>query len=483
MQNAKFDKSWLLFLAAAAVFLAIKIPAADYAVSDENTYYKMGQLVASGQVPYRDFFFAHPPLQVYLYAVVFKLFGFNFLLLKMISAVAVVAAAAFVFAAMKDKLNAKIAAAAAALFLFSYGTLLFSNFPTGTEIATAFAAAGFYFFMRKNFTTSGVLLGFASVTALLSVIIMPLLLFIAVFIQKDRKSAIKLLAGFAAVFAIINGLFLIVAKGEYLKQVLIYHLNKPAVSADKAAVFFRIMKTNAFLFIAAAIALVSRNRTKAFLVMSAVVAAAYIAAFPLLKTAFNYYLLYAFPFLAVVAGYGILSLHEFLTEKAKLRKEAAFVAVALLLLLSGFAAVRGFVSYDFQDFPQAKDVSEYVKANSQPAQTIFGDDSTVPLVSLLSGREIALDYIDNNALRYSSGVTDLGQTLQLLQGGVNKGELKFVILRRIKAAKGTFDFGIATQRQFMGFVNESCGLAKEFPLEWRGLIQTYEVYDCLKTRD
>ncbi|MBI2143300.1 hypothetical protein HYU20_03080, partial [Candidatus Woesearchaeota archaeon] len=48
--ETKFDKSWLLFIAAAAVFLAIKAAAADYSVSDENTYYKMGQLVASGQV-------------------------------------------------------------------------------------------------------------------------------------------------------------------------------------------------------------------------------------------------------------------------------------------------------------------------------------------------------------------------------------------------------------------------------------------------
>ncbi|MBI2141780.1 hypothetical protein HYU16_05160 [Candidatus Woesearchaeota archaeon] len=483
MEKIKFDKSWLLFLAAAAVFLAIKLSAADYAVSDENTYYKMGQLVGEGRLPYRDFFFAHPPLQVYLYAAVFRLFGFSFLLLKMISAAAVVAAAAFIFAAVKDRLNAKIAAAATVLFLFSYGTLLFSNFPTGTEIATAFSVAGFYFFMRKKFATSGILLGFAAVTALLSAIILPLLLFFAAFILRDKKSAARLLIGFSAVFVAITGLFLLIAKGEYLKQVLIYHLNKPAASTDKAAVFFRILKTNALLFIAAAAAFASKNKAKALVVLSAAVAAAYIAAFPLLKTAFNYYLLYAFPFLAVVAGYGILQLWEFLTEKAKLRGEAAFIAVALLILLGSFATVRGFASYDSQDFPQAEEVAAYVRENSLSQQTIFGDDSTVPLLSLLSGREIALNYVDNNALRYSSGITDLGQTLQLLQGGINKGEVKFIILRRIKAAKGAFDFGIATQQQFTGFVNESCRLAKEFPLEWRGLIKTYEVYDCLKTRD
>ncbi|MEK6837702.1 MAG: glycosyltransferase family 39 protein, partial [Nanoarchaeota archaeon] len=421
-------------------------------VSDENTYYKMGQLVASGQFPYRDFFFAHPPLQIYLYAIVFKLFGFNFLLMKIISAIAVVIIAAFVFAITKDKLNPKIAAAATTLFLFSYGTLLFSNFPTGTEIATAFAAAGFYFFLRKNFFGSGILLGFASVTALLSVIILPLLLFFAAFIFKDKKSAIKLLTGFAIVFVVINGLFLIVAKGEYLKQALIYHLKKPGISSVKADIFFRIVKTNALLFIAAAVAVVSRNRTKLNVLMPAIIAAGYVAMFPLLKTAFNYYLLYAFPFLAVVAGYGILSLQEFLTEKAKLREKAAAIGVALLVLLSSFAAASSFISYDLQDFPQAEEIAAYVKENTLPTQTIFGDDSIAPLISLLSGREIALNHADNNALRYSSGLTDLGQTLQLLQNKVNEGELKFVILRRMKAGKGAFDFGIATQQQFTDFV-------------------------------
>ena len=113
MTTKSIDKSWLLFAAAAMLFLAIKINAADYSISDENTYYKMGQLVSEGQVPYKDFFFAHWPLQVYLYAAVFKLFGFNLLVLKMISAIAMVVTAAFVFAIAKEKVNSKAAAGAA----------------------------------------------------------------------------------------------------------------------------------------------------------------------------------------------------------------------------------------------------------------------------------------------------------------------------------------------------------------------------------
>lgn len=482
MQNVKFDKSWLLFIAAAAVFLAIKIPAADYSVSDENTYYKMGQLVANGEVPYRDFFFAHTPLQIYLYAVVFKLFGFSLLLLKLLSAAAVIITAAFVFAIVKGKLNSITAMAAAALFMFSYGTLLFSNFPTGVEIAIAFATASFYFFTRKKSFTSGLLAGLAAATAQLSIVAFALMAAAALLLLKDKKEAYRLLLGFAASAGAIGITFLAVAKGEFIRQAIIYHLNKPSESADKAAIFLRIIKTNWLLFAAAAAAVISKYRTKISALLPLAIGAAYIAAFPLMKSSFNYYALYAFPFLAIAGGYGLSFLHGLLTERLKLRQEMAVAAIAAVVLLGGFSAVQQFNSYDFQDFPIANDVAAYVKENSGEGQTIFGDDSTAPLISLLSGREIALNYVDNNAMRYKSGTTNLEATLQQLRDGVSKKELKFVLLRRMEARKGAYlDFGIGTEDGFMGFVKDNCELAKEFRYSWRGLPQVYDVYDCLKT--
>lgn len=482
MEKIKFDKSWLFFAAAAAIFLIIKITAADYSVSDENTYYKIGQLVASGQVPYRDFFFAHPPLQIYLYAIAFKLFGFNLLLLKLLSAVAVIATAAFAFAIVKQRSSFQIAAATTILLLFSYGAMLFSNFPTGAEFATAFITAALYLFIQKRSLASGVLVGLAAATSLLSVIMLPVLAAAAALLLKDKKALMRLLIGFAAVFVAVNGLFLLVAKGEFVEQAYLYHLKKPAEDADKAAIFLRVVKTNLLLFAAAAVAIISKNRSKVAVLLPLFIAAAYIAAFPAIKTSFNYYLLYAFPFLAIAGGYGLLWLQGLLTERAKLRQSIAVAAVAAMVVLSGFAAARQFSSYDFQDFAQAEEIAAYARSNSLPGQTIFGDDSTVPLLSLLSGREITLNFVDNNALRYASGATDLGETLRLLDNKIRESELKFIIIRKILIDKtASVDFGIATLDEFKGFVKRNCKLAKEFPLEWRGLVQTYEAYDCLKT--
>jgi hypothetical protein len=470
----KVGISWIVFGFIALVFLFVKISASDYSVSDENIYYKMGELVANGSFPYTDFFFAHPPLQIYLYATVFTVFGFNFLILKMLSALAMVVAAGFVFGFVKEKINANVALGSVVIFLFSYGTLLFSNFPTGTEFATALIAGSFYFFVKKKFALSGILIGLGAVTAQLSLIALPVMVGAAFFLMNDRKGAVKLFAWFLGVFSVISGLFLLIARGEYINQVIIYHLQKPAMDVDKASIFLRILKTNAPIFAIALIGIISNYKKKA-LVVPVVIALGFLLAFPLLKTAFNYYLLYAFPFLAIIGAYGLVWIYKLFNEKIKFTKEMSVGVIVVVLLASGFFSLTQFNNYELQDFKLADEVSQYIEDNSNPDQTIFGDDSTVPLLSLLSGREIALNYIDNNNLRYTSGVTNIDDTISLLADS----NLKFLITRSVDVGgRGTLDFSIAALPEFYAFVFGSCELAEEFKSDWQGLEETYSVYDC-----
>lgn len=472
MKKIKFDKSWLLFMAAAAVFLAIKIHAAHYAISDENTYYKMGQLVAQGQVPYRDFFFAHLPLQIYLYAAIFKIFGFSIIMLKMASATATIGTAAFVFAITKEKLNATTAGAASILFLFSYGTLLFSQFPTGAELAAPFVTAAFYFYLRKKFLAAGALAGIGTATYQLSALAFAALIAMAMLALRDRKAAVRLMIGFLAIIGSAAAVFLILAKGELIRQTVFYHFQKPAEGAGKAAIFLRIAKTNALLLILAAAGLLSKSRAKITVAGSAAIAAGYILAFPLIKTAFNYYMIFALPFLAIVSAYGINLAFSFLTERIRLTKAMSLFILSAIILASSFYATNEFASYKMQDFGEAEAMAEYVKEGSTPEQELFGDDSTVPLISILSEREIALNHIDNNAMRYRSGQANLEKALQRLDELIKKGKLKFIILRRIKTDKGTYDFGIGTEKKFIDFLSEKCIEAARFG--------QHAAYNCLK---
>ena len=65
------------------VFCLIQVPLFfSTLTADENVYFMMGKVVSEGKVPYQDFFCGHPPLQLYLYAGLIKLFGLHIWILK-----------------------------------------------------------------------------------------------------------------------------------------------------------------------------------------------------------------------------------------------------------------------------------------------------------------------------------------------------------------------------------------------------------------
>ena len=59
----------------------------------------------------------------------------------------------------------------------------------------------------------------------------------------------------------------------------------------------------------------------------------------------------------------------------------------------------------------APQMAQYVKTNSLPDQTIFGDSTTAPLVALLSDRKISADFADTNSMRFRSKTTTVEQCL------------------------------------------------------------------------
>ena len=60
------DKTWFIFSLIILIFVLIEIKALlFYKPGDENVYLHMGKLLSEGVLPYKDFFYAHPPLQLF----------------------------------------------------------------------------------------------------------------------------------------------------------------------------------------------------------------------------------------------------------------------------------------------------------------------------------------------------------------------------------------------------------------------------------
>ncbi len=460
--------SWIVFAAAAVLFLAIKMGAVGYSASDENTYYKMGELVARGETPYVDFFFAHPPLQVYMYAGVFKFFGFNLGILKFLSAAAAVIAAFFVFLVLNEKSDFA-AIFGTLLFFFTHATLLFTGFPTGTEFAMMFSAAGFYFFYKRIGLASGILFGLGALSGLLALV--PAVICCVWLLPRSFEEFKRFIAGFASVFGVVSLAFIIVSKGGYIAQVFAYNLLKPSGVLDTGAVISRLLYNNWLLLAAAATAVFAGWKPRFSVLVPASIVAAYAAAFVSMNAIFDYYSLAAVPFLAILAGEGLVGVVEF----SRLRKASAYGIILAVIAAVGFFNYAGFSGNEAYDFSNAREVANFVRDNSAANETIFGEDATTPLVSLLSGREIALNFVDSNDLRFRTGLEDADDFV----GKLRNSSMRFFLVRKLDFGNNVkMNYGVATMKQFDNFLKEDCEVSRKFETPWKEKVKEYYVYDC-----
>ena len=132
----------LIFVAIASTGLLTPQP------GDENTYYYMGKLITEGKVPYKDFFFAHPPLQIYLIAFIYRIFGFNIIALKLIPLISTLISAFFIFRITKEKFGNYAAIISSLLFftITNFGVWAAGGFQLGISglVTTLLAGVPFY---------------------------------------------------------------------------------------------------------------------------------------------------------------------------------------------------------------------------------------------------------------------------------------------------------------------------------------------------
>ena len=461
-------KSWIFFFIVIIIYAILKLGSVNYSYSDENAYFYMGKLVSEGLIPYKDFFFSHPPLQIVLFAIMYKIAGFNFFLLKFSSTIAIIISAFFLFKLVKKIFDGIAPLISIILFLFSYDSLRFSSYPLGVDLATMFIVIGFYYLLaEKKIFLSGIFFGFAGITGIYSLI--PALVIIIFLLIKGRKIFLKFLLGFSLIFAAINIIFLTISYNEFVTQAFKYHLMKPNDKENKIEIFLRIIEINFLLFLAAFSYFFFKDK-KIQLVW--IVSLAYILFLFLLKKIFSYYFMLAFPLLAVLGGFGIASIYN----RGRINKNILLIFLAALLILTSAWGVNRYIKYDFQDFDNAEEIADYIKSNSAKEDTIFGDDSITPLIALLSDRRIALNFADSNSLRFRSGVTDINKVISELK----KNNNKFVIDYKLKVENLIGRNGPSYMNEFSNYLDKECKIVKSFSQRLNQYERIVDVYDCLR---
>jgi hypothetical protein len=224
-------------------FVLLKLYSLNFVNGDEHMYFYMSLLVAKGKWPYRDFFFSHPPLQLYIAGALYKLFGYSLALSKAIPSLAALVSGVYVFLIGKRLVGRLEGVLGTALFLFTFDVLRGSSHFTGANCALAFGLVAAYQTLAGRSILAGVLFALGT---FIGVYMAPLALMLAVLLAfRSWKESLRLFASYATTCMIICVLFASMAGAHaFWYQIFAYNLNKIAFHYSWFAKFRNVAYLN-----------------------------------------------------------------------------------------------------------------------------------------------------------------------------------------------------------------------------------------------
>ncbi len=423
---------------------------------DEHVYFYMAKLVNEGQLPYRDFFYAHPPLHLlFLFAIV-KIFGINFIILKSSALISIIGSAFFLYLALMEFFETKlgeeksawISGLAVMLYLFSFEILFKATFSIGINFSLMLLLASFYSLQKKLYSTAGIIAGLAGLSGfytLPAILAILLFLFFKKLQEKNLKDFFKYSVSFFAVFG-LSIIFLALVFGQgFIDPVIKYHILKPEIQNDSYQAIENAVKENWMLFAGILLSIFARSKSRLQIFYFIIIA--HFIFLALINVVEEFYFAPAFPFMAAIGSYSIINL----IQKIK----NAYIKYFIVAMLSFFflwntTADAVFLNkVGFRSFEHLDDIV-HIASTTSPESKIFGDDSIITLVGLMANKDIALNFVDSNEKRFTSGLTNFYEFTNHL----DDEDISLIILRK--------DRGLYQILEFRDYVMQRCMLIKEY---------------------
>lgn len=450
-------KQWAGFLIIAVIFVLIEAKGlTQTGPGDENVYFYMAKAVSEGQMPYRDFFYAHPPLHIFLLSVLIKIFGVNFFTLKSAGLLFIVAAAFFLYKLSleltQNKINDKnsdiISLLSVVLFLSSFTTLFTATFSIGIELSVMLMMISFYFVFIKKYFVGGIFAGLAGLTRFYAIV--PLFaLFIFIFVKNIQEKKLKyfliLSSGFLMIFGVAMILLTALYGHNFTDSVIKYHFLKPKLPGQKLTIFENAIKENWVIFTAFLLVLFAQNKKKLQLFL--LVISFYFLFLLALNFAAEFYSIIIFPFMALVGSYSLVNIIT--RMKIKYLRYALVTMLILVFLWNTAADVTFLEKIGFLPFSSLNPMILKVSATG-PDSKIFGDASITPLIALKTNRSLALNYIDTNEMTFTSGLTNF----YFFADKLDEINLSYIIFRKSS--------GLHQITQFRQYAQSRCKLEETY---------------------
>ncbi|OGN19846.1 MAG: hypothetical protein A3F25_02415 [Candidatus Yanofskybacteria bacterium RIFCSPHIGHO2_12_FULL_45_19b] len=433
------------------LFLTLKIVQLSFRFGDGNAYLYMADRLLSGQLPYRDYFLADPPLFILFLAVWRLLIGTHWLWFGLLPAILEAGSAWLIYWLLK-RWNNPLAWLAPASYLFSFTILSTSDYLTGVQLVVFGVLLATFLLEKEQPLLSGIVIALALLVKLYAVCA---LLGLAIYLIREKQwhNLRRWLIGMASTGLLIMGPFLFLGAKTIFKDIVVHQLNRPAGNGRLPAWSFFWLKEWWLLIIGASGLLIKR---KSIIIWSF---GATLIFFMVFRDLYYLYLNNIFVYLVM----GALILVGMAWSRGGTYKNLAITISVLTLALN----LSALIDYQKNLLPQgrffsATAVAEYVV--TLPARPLYGSHEVAPLIALLSGRYLLSGYIDTNTQVFASGAQDLERVSQAVaQTGV-------YMLSRITDhpeleiaptgyegyfSKTVFDRDCQLIKAFPNFVNES----------------------------
>ena len=212
-------------------FIMLKLQTMAPTATDENIYFYQAYVTSQGVLPYRDFFFAHPPLHLGIPALLFSIFGFSIGLAKAIAPLLALGTGLCLWWMLRERERQFMAVSALFLFLFAAATLKASSNLTGVNTTLFFFTVGMFALKASRMWLAGALLAMSlSAGFYMAAAVMAVLAWEGVATGKLRS---RLNKSFLAVFGVIQGGCFLIGGENFLTSVYLYHFKKPLADTGK----------------------------------------------------------------------------------------------------------------------------------------------------------------------------------------------------------------------------------------------------------
>jgi len=353
--------------------------------SDENFYFNVGKIVSEDKIPYKDFFFAHPPLQIYLYALIFKIFGVSLFISKLFPLI-VSSLCVFLIFKILDKLyNSKTGFLASLIFLAMPGFIAFSSMGYGMWESIFFILLSTYFIVKNNPNMAALSLVIGVFLRYLTILYLP---FLILFMYVKKLKFKKFLTTFFMSLIVIGVLMIFVFSWNFIDQTIIFQISSKVTTKTSEKLLWQYLGMGFFTFflglISAYVAFEKKDRL--LLLFSVYPLIVDLVIFLGLKYIAYHYFLISLPFISMATA----------TSVTKGKDKPLYFIITIVLILS---LSSNFQTIDFYLNPiNAKRfyyMTELIANNTSKEDSIFGEPVLTNYVSFIADRRMSSNYYDS----------------------------------------------------------------------------------------